>query len=107
MKIYNVGVDELSEYDYNELPKDLVWFVYRYEYGYYDGSGEAVGMNSEGKLLVGNLGHCSCYGPCEGMGQGQYITVEEFLRKKESIHDYDCSDSVKAKVLELLGGQLQ
>ena len=65
MKIYNIGPDELSEYDLNELNQELEWLVVFYENYGYEGGGEAVGY-ADGKLHIKGLGHCSCFGPADG-----------------------------------------
>lgn len=108
MKFYNVGVDELCEYELSELESDNFKFiVYWYEGGSWDGQGRAIGYNMEdGLLYIKDLGHCSCYGPTDGgMLDGDKMTVEEFLSGKEDIHSYDERISVKEKVKELLRNQ--
>jgi hypothetical protein len=99
MDVYNVGHDELSEWDL-EYAKGAVWFVYSYEDGGYDGSGEGVALMPDGQLQCFNLSHCSCYGPMES---GIFTSVEEYLRPKDSVHDYYSKPEVEAKVRELLG----
>ncbi len=42
---------------------DFVWIVVDYVRGDYEGSGDAVGMKTDGHLYHKGLGHCSCYGP--------------------------------------------
>jgi hypothetical protein len=103
MKIYNVGPDELSEWDFSDRLKDgYVWFVYFYEEGSYEGSGEAVALREDGTLDLHNLGHCSCYGPMEEWPSTVAMSVEEFVRPKDSIWDYEAKDAVFQKVQELL-----
>ena len=66
MKIYNVGRDSLNEYDLEYLDKEAYeYLIYNYEVGYYDGSGVAVLKDNNGKFILMDLGHCSCYGPLE------------------------------------------
>ncbi len=103
MRIYNVGTDELSDWDFNEVKEEKYkWIVYWYENGGYDGSGEAVAMDQDGLLHCKNLGHCSCYGPMDSWETGcATMTVEEFLKDKDSIMDYDCKDEIKKQVRRL------
>ena len=66
MKIYNVGIDSLSEYDLKYLDKEAYeYFIYNYRDFGYDGDGEAVLKDENGKFILIDLGHCSCYGPLE------------------------------------------
>jgi len=98
MNVFNVGRDELSEWDM-DYAKGAVWFVYSYEIDGYEGSGEGVALMEDGRLQCFNLSHCSCYGAME---QGTFTTVEEYLRPKDSVHDYWSRPEVEAKVRELL-----
>ena len=66
MKIYNVGRDELSDYELENLDKEAYeYFVYNYTYLDYEGEGAAVLKDNNGKFVLVGLGHCSCYGPLE------------------------------------------
>jgi hypothetical protein len=104
MEIYNVGQDELSEYDLQEVVKEkYLWLVYWYENDGYDGNGEAVALGVDGMLYRTGLSHCSCYGPMEAFGGATPITKKEFFRDKDDIFDYDARMEVKEKVRELLG----
>lgn len=100
MLTYQVGPDEAEPRHDDRFE----WVVVCYEAGYYDGSGEAVGLCKQtGMLHVLNLGHCSCYGPFEdGMIDGERYTIEEFLGDKDHVLAYDAVDPIKAKVRELL-----
>lgn len=104
MEIYSVGCDELDDWDWKEIEAEkYIWTVYWYESGCYEGSGEAVTLGKDGLLYCKDLGHCSCYGPMEDWETGcSVMTVEEFLREKDNIHDYDCKEVVKDKVRSLL-----
>jgi hypothetical protein len=98
MDVYNVGVEEPWD-----LPSDgYVWLVYSYDvYSQYEGGGEAIGLSEEdGMLYIYNLGHCSCYGPFDSVCVS--MTVEEYLRPKDSVHDFDPKSDVDKKVRELL-----
>ena len=105
MIFYSVGPDELNEsYDTPSDAQEFEWVVYSYERGYYDGSGEAVGLCNDGLLYRTGLGHCSCYGPMDGaMKNGVGISIDDFLSDKENIHSYDACQEIKDKVRELLG----
>lgn len=107
MKIYNVGSDELGNWDLKDVEAQedqFEWFVYDYQNGGYDGSGEAVALGKDGKLHCKNLGHCSCYGPMDGWPYStEVVAVEDFFKTKDNVLDYDCKDAIKAKVAELLG----
>lgn len=102
MDIYKVGKCELADWDFTDL-KEYSWIVYDYDGGGYDGWGTAVAYK-EGLLYCKDLGHCSCYGPMDCWETScTKVTVDEFLRDKDSIMDYDCNDPIKSKVRELLG----
>ncbi len=107
MKIYNVGVDELNEWDFKDVnaqADQFEWVVYEYTNYGYEGSGEAVGLGKDGKLHCKNLGHCSCYGPMDGWPHDvEVMTIEQFFKIKENVLDYDVKDAIKAKAAELLG----
>ena len=105
MEKFSVGPDEIKSY-YIKINEDLYeWLVYWYKDNYYDGEGEAVALRkSDGKLAIKNLMHCSCYGPmdCWETGATIVVSIEEWLRPKDSIFDVDCMDSIKVKVNSLL-----
>lgn len=102
--IYQVGPDTV--YEEAEIRQDerYEWFVYWYENGGYDGSGEAVALCKEDGLLhTWNLGHCSCYGPLDGWATGgEKVTIYEYTREKDDIMTPDAMDCLKKKVAELL-----
>lgn len=102
MKIYQVGPD--LPYDLDENDERFEWVVFWYENEGYDGSGEAIGLcKQDGLLYIKNLEHCSCYGPMDaGLESGDKITIEEFMKHKESVHDYEAMAETKEKVIELL-----
>lgn len=106
MRIYSVGEIEFDKYDFEEGQLDsdqYEWLVYGYEQGFWDGSGYAVALRKDGQLQYKGLDHCSCFGPLDGWPGASSVTIEEFFRVKENIHDDDWSLSVKRKVKELLG----
>lgn len=100
-EIYNVGDEECCDVYADEKFR---WIVYVYENYGYEGGGEAVGYNIEdGLLYVQSLSHCSCYGPMDdGFNGATKYTVEEYLRVKDNVLDYESMDCVKKKVHELL-----
>lgn len=101
MKLYNVGPDE--PYGYEEKDDRYVWLVYWYEIGDYCGDGEAVAFGKDGLVYFYGLGHCSCYGPFDDWGSpGKGMTVEEYLRPKDSVHDLSVKGPVDEKVTKLL-----
>jgi len=102
MKIFNVG-DNKPHGLPSEQDENFVWLVYYYEDGYYDGSGEAVALMADGRLQLLNLSHCSCYEPFEDWMNGQFVSIEEYLRPKDSVHDIEVKNVVDIKVRELLG----
>jgi hypothetical protein len=105
MKIYNVGVEDLSDYDIKDMDgESLDFVVYWYESGSYEGDGEAVGYSKEENVLyVKGLGHCSCYGPMDGgIKSGVKVTPFDFFSHKENVHSLDTKDCIKDKVKELL-----
>lgn len=80
MKIYNVGdSDILSEYDIQYIknyPFKVVF--YWYSGGGYDGYGSLIGVNHDNCWLYHDMGHCSCYGPCDDLiGEFPYKTLQE------------------------------
>jgi hypothetical protein len=108
MEIYNVGKDELRDWNFTDIKGELYrWMVYDYVDGGYDGDGTAVAYREDaGLLYCKNLSHCSCYGPLDSWETSCVkMTVEEFLRDKDSIMDYDCKDAIKRKVRELVSKQ--
>jgi hypothetical protein len=104
MKLYNVGVNQLNEYDHARVEQmKFVWMVYWYEGDSDWGSGDAVALGIDGLLYTGNLGHCSCSGPIQDAFLGKGETVQEFFAAKQSIFDHDLRDEVMVKVRELMG----
>jgi hypothetical protein len=103
MKLYNVGVDELRDYDLEEINSSkYIWMVYWYDGGSYDGTGEAVAFGKDGLVYFKSLNHCSCYGPMEdGFDKGE--TIQEFFADKESIFDRECKEVLMARARFLLG----
>lgn len=89
MKIYNVGRDSLDEYDLEYLDKEAYeYLIYNYEVGCYDGSGAAVLKDNNGKFILIDLGHCSCYGPLEERNPKCIYSREEIIK----LLDKRCQD---------------
>lgn len=59
----------------------VVFMVYDYESGSYDGNGTALYKNQAGKWGVEYLGHCSCYGPFDSFdaNDAKFNTLDEVL----------------------------
>lgn len=109
MKIYQLGPDvpyelKYESYGLTEGNDCYVWLVHDYRNDGYEGYGSAVALSKgDGLLYFKNLDHCSCYGPMDGgMESSQKITVEEFLRVKDDVLDFDAPQVLKTKVAELL-----
>lgn len=87
--------EELSNYDFtgssskdknSKVLADV--FIYSYENGGYDGSGFAV-WRYKRKWRYHYLGHCSCYGPMEGIQYSDNATftleqIKEILGSNKS-----------------------
>ena len=98
-EIANLGRDELSDYDLKKsfyLKEELGHkvdadkFIYAYEQHTYDGSGIAV-WNRGDKWYYHYLGHCSCYGPTEGIWQADNasFTKDEIIKILEAEYNYN------------------
>jgi hypothetical protein len=95
LKLYNVGPEEISEQDC----KGFVWVVAWYETGDYCGSGQAISF--DGKVYRHhNLGHCSCFGPEEGMGDGEPVELELIVGDNIAT-GYEFHEEIVSKVREL------
>jgi hypothetical protein len=71
---------DLDEHDLGVLERAgyvEVWFWY--ENGGYEGQGELLGRNTEGKWNYETFGHCSCYGPTDDADamRGSYESLEK------------------------------
>lgn len=106
MQIYNVGPDRFDESDFKYVPLDqeykwaVVWYIH---YGP-EGDGEVVALGMDGLLHYKGLGHCSCFGPLDEWEACETVTIEEFLRPKDSIHDLEFRKEVEQLVRSLLAG---
>jgi hypothetical protein len=110
MNIIQVGPVALDSYELDEVQATdhlYSWFVYWYNVDGYEGGGGAVALRkSDGMLVVRGLAHCSCNGPIDDwvtVADSQVVSVEEFLRPKDSIFDLDCEEAIVEEVKLLLG----
>jgi len=102
MKIYSLGPDNLEDYELTQITEDqFEWLVYSYENYGYEGGGDAVALGKDGSLYYSSLSHCSCYGPTESWPDKK-MSIEEFLRDKDNVHDYHFMEEVDKKVRALL-----
>jgi hypothetical protein len=102
--IYNLGPDDPNLDDLIQATGD-VWAVVYYECEPYEGSGEVVSLQQDGKLRIDSLGHCSCYGPDESFGCGKAFGLEDVLASADTIHGFHTYACVEDKVMELLEQQ--
>lgn len=108
MKIYNVGKDILDEDDLKYLDEKVYeYLIYNYKTGYWEGDGAAVLKDNNGKFMLIDLGHCSCYGPLEGRDPKCIYSLDEIIKllNKRCRDEYD-GEYVKdiAKKLKELEG---
>jgi len=115
MKLIMAGkCDELDEFDIEKLPHDIEWFLYSYANGGYDGRGIGLAKMDDGTFKHWDLGHCSCYGPCENGADGDladdaavmnWLDNEAIAAPGETrvrnIHDYDYCHYVDMKAAYL------
>lgn len=119
-EFYSVGPDELNISDEEiENASIFKWQVYHYTSEPYEGHGDIVAYDPKDNMLYySGLNHCSCYGPEIITGYPAtrvnilgdvvsandvfQITIEEFFRDKEDIHEQDFCKEIKDKVRELL-----
>ena len=108
MKIYNVGYEELSEYDLEYLDEEVYeYFIYNYVDCGYDGSGAAVLKDNNGKFILIDLGHCSCFGPLEERNPKCIYSLEEITKlldkRCQDEYDREYVKDVAEKLKELEG----
>lgn len=106
MEFYSIGPDEVYEFEVDdEVEKEkYVWTVCWYEVMEYHGCGEAITLGKDGLLYYSNLSHYSGDCAMRYWGKGcSTMTVDEFFREKDSIHDLDFREEIKVKVRSLLG----
>ena len=77
-----------------ETLKDADWIVYNYQTGSYEGDGVAI-HKKNGKYYQSGIGHCSCYGPEDGIKEDEGFNSLEELTKK-------CSESLNKELLPLI-----
>jgi hypothetical protein len=64
--VINLGENELSKWDLEDIKFNPDVFIYAYSTGEYDGSGMAV-WRKDKEWSYHGLAHCSCYGPTENI----------------------------------------
>lgn len=100
MEIYSVGPDEVYAEDVARL--SYLWLVYEYEIGDYCGDGDAIGFDGV-DLWHHSLGHCSCFGPEEGLQATPVKVHLSELEGSDSVLAHEYSPALVAKVKELMG----
>lgn len=108
MKIYNVGLDSISKYDLEKLDEESYeYFIYNYRDFGYDGDGAAVLKDKNGKFILIDLGHCSCYGPLEERNPKCIYSLEEITKlvdkRCQDIYGGEYVKDVAKKLKELEG----
>lgn len=84
---------ELSEWNLREFDKfpeiEKVW--YYYYTGSYEGNGEMISRDRNGKYYIRYLGHCSCYGPTDSLSFKDGISFNKLATKcsQEYAEDLD------------------
>ncbi len=87
-KIYKTSdSDELSEFSFEYLPKDVISIAYNYRSHGYDGNGFLVAMSIDGLVYAYGLNHCSCYDPISSSSHDKY-KIED-LKEKLSKEFYE------------------
>lgn len=59
-----------------------------YEYGDYDGNGEAIIILEDGRATIVGLGHCSCYGPWDEVDLNNFIDYNQLKANQGSSDHY-------------------
>lgn len=108
MKIYNVGKDSLDEYDLEYLDEEAYeYLIYNYEVGDYEGDGAAVLKDNNGKFILIDLDHCSCYGPLEERNPKCIYSLDEIIKlldkRCQDKYDREYVKDVAKKLKELEG----
>jgi hypothetical protein len=103
IKLYQVGKHAFDGFDLRFLDKQILWIVYDYENGSYEGSGTAIAFFKDGTLKVGDLGHCSCFGPLEHPSWKDILLID-LMKAPTNALDEIAPASVVSKVLEIVGG---
>jgi len=74
-----------------------VW--YWYATAHYEGDGEAIAVDAEGKWWTADLGHCSCYGP---MGENYGCSEKRQFTELSPIFYAQMTDERKAELENLM-----
>ena len=104
MKVYNVGHEELDEYDLEYLDKEFYeYLIYNYYNGGYEGDGAAVLKDEDGKFILMDLGHCSCFGPLEERDPKCIYSLDEIIK----LLDKRCQDKYDGKYVKDIAKKLK
>jgi hypothetical protein len=103
-EVYQTGRDEIYFHGEDWVGR-FKWIVYDYEdhSDDYYGTGEAMALTNDGKLMSYDLGHCSCYGPLNDMssGDGSIVDRKTFLASQDDVHQGERHAYIE-KIIELL-----
>ena len=87
-KIISIGQLEFSEDEIEKVSKlDFSIFIYSYQYESYSGSGFAA-WKKGAKYFYHELGHCSCNGPLDHMGESSKVAITFRQLKKIVVKSY-------------------
>jgi hypothetical protein len=102
--MHQVGPDAIGECDEDSYfnKHKYIWVVYWYESGYYDGYGDAVSWDGD-RYRFHSLSHCSCYGPEDGLVNGDIISPEAITGDSVT-PGTEIRKEIVDKVKELIGG---
>lgn len=104
MKIYNVGKDALDGYDLEYLDKEAYeYLVYNYKISPWEGDGAAVLKDNDGKFILIDLGHCSCFGPLEERDPKCIYSLAEILK----LLDKRCQDEYGGQYIKDVAKKLK
>jgi hypothetical protein len=98
---YSVGPDDL---DFSDRLANADWVVYHYTDSGYDGRGTVVWKIGD-KYDTESLGHCSCHGPMDDIGDGACMTLTQVLEEIRPIsktdYNYEAGEALYQKVMRL------
>lgn len=104
MKTYNVGKDALSEDDLEYLDEKVYeYLIYNYKTNYWKGDGAAVLKDKNGKFMLIDLGHCSCFGPLEECNPKCIYSLDEITK----LVDKRCQDKYDREYVKDIAKKLK
>jgi len=104
MKIYSVGRDALDEDDLEYLDEKVYeYLIYNYRAGFWEGDGVAVLKDNNGKFILMDLGHCSCFGPLEERDPKCIYSLDEIIK----LLDKRCQDKYDGKYVKDIAKKLK